>query len=629
MEDHNGMPSLPLPDANTPEGLWPELVVNGVERIHNHAVSPDGRQVAFYRDRNAQSDLFSMDIESDRGPNWPNRLTFQRSHVNWWEDEPPVWTPDSQHLIYGAYDDDVSNLYIVPAVGGHPRRLTELSDDAAEPAVSPDGKLVAFSTYKGDASQIAAVPFDGGWVMGLTHGDDECASPVWTPDGSRIIYSASPKHQVKQTDIYSISPSGGAPARLTPGDGAQYWAPSVSPDGSCIATLCNRSGHDEIWLMAADGSRLTQLTHIGQDVEDYGWSADGKRIVLIGSEQGSDPLYVVTIGDCKTTKLRRPQGNHSTPRWVPGRDAFVIGFDSPNQPPDLYVCDCTPGANETDARPLTVSAPSALRNFPFVTPNHIEWASGDGWLIPGFLYLPPTFAESGGKRPSKPFAGIVYPHGGPTAQYDLTWDPVRQYFVAKGYVILCPNYRGSTGYGRHFKEGNLFNWGVGDLADCLAAADELAGRQEVDAKKIAIWGQSYGGYLALLALTKDARYRFRCGVSLYGDSHLKTSWALGDHSGRQDLEWQMGLPGDHATEYEIGSPLNFVKDMRAPVLIIHGERDARVHPTESAQFVAALKREDKPFEYKTYPDEGHGFANSAHALDALRRIERFLDWHLM
>lgn len=91
----------------------------------------------------------------------------------------------------------------------------------------------------------------------------------------------------------------------------------------------------------------------------------------------------------------------------------------------------------------------------------------------------------------------------------------------------------------------------------------------------------------------------------------------------------MGLPSDHAHEYEIGSPLNYIKHIRAPVLIIHGERDVRVHLNESAQFVAALKREGKTFEYKTYPDEGHGFANSANALDALRRIERFLDWHLI
>lgn len=91
----------------------------------------------------------------------------------------------------------------------------------------------------------------------------------------------------------------------------------------------------------------------------------------------------------------------------------------------------------------------------------------------------------------------------------------------------------------------------------------------------------------------------------------------------------MGLPSDHAAEYEAGSPLNFVKNIRAPLLVIHGERDHRVHVNESTQLVEALKRERATFEYKTYPDEGHGFAHAGNALDALQRIERFLDWHLM
>ena len=626
MQDHNGVLSLALPNIEPPDGLWPELVINGIERIHNHSVSPDGTRVAFFRDRDGGSDLFTLEISGSM-PNWPNRLTFDRPFVNWWEDEPAAWTPDGRHLIYGKYDDDISHLYVVPAEGGQPRQLTELPYDASEPAISPDGTRIAFSTYKGNASQIAMVPFDGGWVTGLTHGDHECSSPTWMPNGERILYAASPLHQIKQTDVYSVAPgsaSGSVPVLLTPGDGAQYWAPSPAPDGSCVALLCNRSGFDEVWLMTPDGSRLAQLTHVGQDVEEFTWAADGKRIVLIGSQQGNDPLFIVSIDSREIKPLRRPAGNHSSPRWINDRNAFVVGFDSPSQPPDLWVCDAQTGESQA----LTNSAPSALRNYPFVTPQHIEFASRDGWLIPGFLFMPPTpLAVHATDKNRGP--GIVYPHGGPTAHYDLSWDPVRQYFVAKGYVILCPNFRGSTGYGRGLKEGNLFNWGVGDLGDCLAAADMLAALPGVDAKRLATWGQSYGGYLTLLALGKDPNYRFRCGVCLYGDSHLKTSWAQGDHAGRQDVEWQMGLPSDHAAEYEAGSPLNFVKAMRAPLLIIHGEHDTRVHPGESEQLVRALRQENKTFEYKTYANEAHGFSNSVNALDALAHIERFLDWHLM
>ena len=617
MEDYNGVRSLPLPDAQPPEGLWPELVVNGWERVHNHAVSPDGARAAFYWDRNGVSDLWVVRLDEVA---FPQQLTFNRPHVNWWEDEPPAWSPDSRWLVYGVYDEDVSNLYVVSADGSMPRALTELHYDAAEPSFSPDGMRIAFCTHKGGATQIATVPFEGGWVFGLTHGDQECSSPVFSPDGQRIVYHASTQHALKQTGVYILTATGGDAARLTPAGGADYWAPTFSPDGSLIALLSNRSGYDELWLMAADGNHLRQLSKLQQDIEDYAWSPDGERIVAISSDRGNDRLHVVRVADGAVECVAARSGNYSSPRWVNGRDAVVVGYDAPDTPPNLYVFDLGASA----MHPLAGTCAPALRRYPFVAPRFIEYTSFDGWLIPSFIYWPPE-----PPRDERGYPGIVYPHGGPTAEYDLHWDPVCQYFVAKGYVILCPNFRGSTGYGRTFKEGNLFNWGVGDLKDCLAGADVLATQSYVDRARLAVWGQSYGGYLAQLALCRDADYRFHCGIALYGDSHLKTSWALGDHSGRQDVEWQMGMPGPQRARYEASSPLNHVQNIRAPLLMIHGELDQRVHVSESRQMSEAMRRLNKTLEYVTYPDEAHGFAKPANALDALGRIERFLDWHLI
>ncbi|MCS7060988.1 MAG: S9 family peptidase [Anaerolineae bacterium] len=620
MEDHNGIQSLPLPNAEPPEGLWPELVVNGWERAHNHAVSPDGTRVAFYWDRNGYSDLWLVNTD---GCGFPQRLTFNRPFVNWWEDEPPVWSPDGKWLLYGCYTDEVSNLHLVSAEGGKPRALTELHADAAEPAFSPDGQRIAFCTYKDGATQLAVVPAEGGWVFGLTHGDLECSSPAWSPDGNQIVYHAAPQHLTKQAGVFVIASTGSEPVRLTPTDGAEYWAPSYSPDGRWIALLSNRSGYDELWLMAPDGSHLHQLSRLQQDIEDYAWSSDGRRLAAISSAQGNDHLWVIETESGTTHPVSASSGNYTMPRWIPGCDGFVVGYDSADTPPELRVFDLSARAGGKQKTLFSACAP-ALRRYPFITPRYVEYTSFDGWMIPSFLYWP---AAPPADRRGYP--AIVYPHGGPTAEYDLHWDPVRQYFVAKGYVVLCPNYRGSTGYGRLFKEANLFDWGGGDLKDCLYGADRLADESLIDRRRIAIWGQSYGAYLAQLALCKDPEYRFRCAVALYGDSHLKTSWALGDHSGRQDVEWQMGAPGPNQARYEAASPLNFVERIRAPLLLLHGERDARVHVHESRQMAEALKRANKTFEYKTYPDEGHGFAQPANALDALLRIERFLDWHLL
>jgi dipeptidyl aminopeptidase/acylaminoacyl peptidase len=617
MEDHSGMQSLPLPHADPPDGLWPDLIVSGWERVHNHAISPDGTRVAFYRDRNGHSDLWVTRIDR---PGFPERLTFNRPFVNWWEDEPPVWSPNGEWLVYGSYVDGVSNLHVVSVQGSAPRALTDLSYDASEPAFSPDGATIAFSTHKGGAAQIATVPFEGGWVFGLTHGAEECSAPAWSSNGQRIIYHASTLEGRRRTDIYTVSADGSAMERLTPADSAEYWYASYSPDGCCVALLSNRSGYDELWLMRTDGSGLRQVSQLRQDIEEYAWSPDGGQIALIASEQGDDHLLVVDVGTGQARHVPTPLGNLSSPQWVAGRDAVVVGFDSPSKPPDLYQCDLQGG----QMTPLVSSSAPALRNYPFVAPRYFEYTSLDGWSIPAFLYWPPHPARDGRGYPA-----LIYPHGGPTAEYDLHWDPVRQYFAAKGYAIVCPNFRGSTGYGRQFKEGNLQNWGVGDLNDCLAAADVIGARPGVDRHRVGVWGQSYGGYLSLLAVSKDTAYRFKCGVALYGDSHLKTSWALGDYAGRQDLEWQMGKPALNSAAYEASSPLNYVQNIRAPLLVIHGERDPRVHLNESTQLVDALQRAGKTFEYKTYPDEGHGFANPHNALDALLHIERFLDWHLM
>lgn len=621
-EEFHGQRAHAQPDAHIPESLWPELVVEGWERVHNHAISPDGTQLAFYWDRGSYSDLWVLSL-ADRS--FPRRLSLNRPHVNWWEDEPPVWSPDGRWLVYGTYRENVSHLFVVASQGSAPRQLTELHADAAEAAFSPDGRQIAFSTQKGDVSQIAMVPFDGGWVFGMTLSGDECSAPVWSPDGHYIVFSASPQRGRKQNDIYLLPVvdhrPAGDPVRLTPDDNVECWYPICSPDGTCIALLSNESGFDEIWCMAPDGTRLQQLSRLRLDVEEFAWSPDGARLIALVNQQACDALYVIDAGTGHVQRVPCPPGNYSGPQWVRGQNAVVVGYDSPTLPPALYLCDVESG----QLTQLTGSYAAALTHADYVMPTQVEYLSKDGWRIPALLYTPDNdTALRNGRRPA-----IVYPHGGPNVHYDLCWDPVRQYFAAKGYVVICPNYRGSTGYGRHFKEGNLLNWGVGDLNDCLWASQYLIEQAKVDPKRIAVWGQSYGGYLALLALAKDHQHRFKCGVCLYGDSHLKTSWATGDHSGRQDLEWQMGHPGQNAARYEDSSPINFVQNIQAPLLLMHGEQDQRVAYSESEQLITALRREGKTFEFCAYPDEAHGLIYSANALDALLRIERFLDWWLI
>jgi dipeptidyl aminopeptidase/acylaminoacyl peptidase len=213
--------------------------------------------------------------------------------------------------------------------------------------------------------------------------------------------------------------------------------------------------------------------------------------------------------------------------------------------------------------------------------------------------------------------------------YADEWDGHAQYFVDKGYAWLAPNFRGSTGYGREYERLNHGTWGVDDTKDCLAAADYLRTLDWVDGDRLAIFGASYGSYMALLAVTDDPEHRFRCAVPKYGDCDIVTSWAQGDRAGVQDLERMMGTPATAREAYRAGSAFHRLENVRVPLLIAHGELDERVSPKQSEQLVTELRRLGKTFEYVTYPTEAHGLLRAGPQLDYYRRLERFLDWHLM
>jgi dipeptidyl aminopeptidase/acylaminoacyl peptidase len=252
-------------------------------------------------------------------------------------------------------------------------------------------------------------------------------------------------------------------------------------------------------------------------------------------------------------------------------------------------------------------------------PEEVSYISFDGLEIPAFLF-----------RPEKPNgAAVLYPHGGPSLQYMLYWDILAQYFVAKGYTWLCPNYRGSIGYGIQFEHANYNDWGRGDTQDCLHGARFLSKITSIDPGRIAIYGGSYGGYMVACCLSRDPEYLFACGVDKYGDPNIISSWAQCNRDLRLYSEIFLGHPSRNREVYLDASPIYQVDQVQKPILILHGLEDDVVPPEVSEEWVDSLRRAGKTFEYKTYAGEPHGFLKRANQLDAYGRIERFLDWYLL
>ena len=604
--ERNGWPSLARPDLKPPDG-WSLPLITGVNRVRNHNPSPAGDQLAFIWDRDDQSDIYILDAAGG----WPRRLTTDRRATRYYADAAPQWSPDGRWLAFEMND----HVYLLDALGGVPRQISDFGNGAFTPMWLPNSNDLLISTERDNRVQLLLTDRQGSWPRGLVTGAGDVWDPQPSPDGKRVLYVRRPFDDLNRLDICMVELESGQVHEVARSQKQINTQPRWAPNGQHIAFLSQRSGYFEIWLINGDGSGLRQLTNVGYDFAEIVWAPDGSQLAATLNRGGAFDLVLVDAGNGAVTYLRSGTGLHMRPHWSPDGASLTFEYESPQLPPDLYRMDLIKG----QVTQLTFSNLPALARHDLITPQPVSYRSFDELEIPALLYRP---AHPNG-------AAVVYVHGGPSSQYVYDWHIFIQYLLAKGYTVLAPNYRGSTGYGVEFEHANYGDWGGGDMQDCLHAARYLHTLEWVDRERIAIYGPSYGGYMTVCSLARDPDHLFACGVDVFGDANLVSSWAQCNRDLRLYSEIFLGHPAENWQTYRQGSPLYQVENIQKPMLILHGLEDTVVPPQASEELVEALKRHDKLFEYKTYAGEPHGFLRRANALDAFTRIERFLDWHLL
>ena len=601
-DERGGIPVPSRVDLRPPPH-WRLEAIAAVERPRSLTLGADGRTAILVLDRET-SDVWLLDLE--RGV--PERLTSGREPAPYWEDVEPRLSPNGTTVAYG----DEGHVWLVGVAGGPPRRLVEGSSP-----VWLDDERLAITVERDRATRLAVLEIGDPWPRRLVRRDDygDEGSAAVSPDGRELAYVFTPRDDLKRSEV-RVTDLTGETRALTGTPGMRDHSPAWSPDGSTLAYVSERPGRYELHLAARDGSRDRQLTHDGADFSEHRWHPDGTRLVAVRGRRNRFDLVTVDAGSGAVDTVAEG-GVWGAPHWTADGEILAT-YEDHATPPELRL---VPSGSE--AGTLLAPSPRAVRGAPHVRPEEVAYTSFDGLEIPAFLFRP---ASASAERPA---AAVVYPHGGPTDAYGDHWDGHAQYFLDKGYAWLAPNFRGSTGYGREFERLNHGVWGVDDTKDCLAAADFLRTLDWVDGGRLAIYGGSYGSYMALLAVTDDPEGRFRCAVAKYGDCDILTSWAQGDREGVQDLERMMGHPATDREGYRAGSPVHRLENVRVPLLIAHGERDERVSPKQSEELVAELRRLGRTFEYVTYPTEAHGFLRAGPQIDFFRRLERFLDWYLL
>ncbi len=576
------------------------------------SVSPDGSHVAFTLYINNSSQVFSIATER---PAFPQRITGTLEDCT-----DPQWSPDGTRLVYVQG----KKIMVCNADGCQPREVADHPSGNSNPRWSPDGSRIAFYSRRRGWESVWVVSVEGGTPTQVTPSGFDADDLVWSPDGRTIAFCSVRENDLTTRGVYLVPSLGGEETLVSP-TGSWSGAPSFSPDSRTVAFLSDRDGWFHTFLYDVKAQTTRKLT--ADEIEDGGasfynvdrrsgpvFSPDGKRLALVRHRGGNFDVWVIGVDDGRARCISREDGYYHIIDWLPDGQHLIVTHETLGCPPDLQILSL-----DGSFRRLTDSSVAEQRTDEIILPEWISYPTRDGLTIYSGLLRPPHL------NPKKAPA-VLFLHGGPNFQFANFFYPLPELLAQAGYVVLAPNFRGSTGYGKEFRQANFGEWGHADAEDVIDGVHWLQSQPYVDSEHIAVAGPSYGGYLTLCSLAL-APELFCAGVDLYGDSEIADSYYHGDRYGRLDLRRHMGTPEQNPEGYRRGSPFYMASRIQAPILILHGKQDRLVVPLMSEKMIEALQIEGKYVESHFYEDEGHGLSKPTNKRDAWERIIRFLDVH--
>lgn len=596
--------------------------------------SPDGKQIVFVSNISGRNNLWLVPAEGG----WPTQLTVSDQRQT-----APAWSPDGKWIAYQSdYDGDEQwDIFIVSPKTGQVVNLTNTREIAEQnPTWSPDGRYLAYVVKPKTSSVYEIDIFDmvmrkGKHLTTDTPKDRINVGPVWSKDGKWIAYT---QRQLKGTDsnVYIANVATGKSTLLTPHEGEQiYTANDISgamKDMFQVLVTSNASnGYENVGLLdvgtkgESNGvltpGNVNWLTTDKWEIDGGQFSPNGKRVTWTANVDGNTDIYIHDLTTRKTTSLPLPKGvNEAAGKSTFSKDGTRLLYyhNGPTAPNDLWVHSMASGKSHQ----VTHSLIAGMRADDMVEPFLVHYPSKDGkWTISAFVYVPYNLPRNG-QHPA-----IVLVHGGPTAQTVNSFSRFVQHVANEGYIVIAPNYRGSTGYGKDFQQANLFDMGGGDLQDVLAAADWIKQTGYVDPKKVVIMGGSYGGYMSMMAVTK-APDVWAAGVPIVPFVNYFTEIENEDPLLREFDLATMGDPEKNKDLYKDRSPIFFVDQIKAPLLLLAGGNDPRCPKSEAQQVVDAIKKRGGVVDYKVYENEGHGFSRVDNQIDAYKRVSDFLKAHV-
>jgi len=575
--------------------------------ISEFDIHPDGRKAICCVNRGKNWELATLDLRSGRLSRF---LAGDQSMTA------PHYSPDGSMIVYQTdfQGDEDHDVVTVDSRGGKPRKITDGVADNYSPAISPDGRTIAFlSNRKADIENIYVIGMNGGKITRLTEENLPVRDLAWSPDGRLIAFHTG---MGDEDTVSTVDVARRKSARLLGHKNVEYSLSSeygnVNPwstDGRSILFISNENDPVDIGSIDVRTKKRKWLVRSGNEKYLPQWSPDGVSLAYLEVE---DPNMLVKIKTGARTAVVSPRdGVSKQPRWAPegGRVYFING--AANRKEEVFVATTMP-------KVVTKLHPIAPTKSVLAYPSLIRFKTYDGRMIPALLFQPKDKSRK---------AGIVLPHGGPEMQTLNEWDQLVQILVGKGFAVIEPNYRGSTGYGRRFLHLHDKDLGGGDHLDTVYAGKYLVDSGLVDKDRLGYWGASYSGFTCMMAISKHPDM-WAAAVSIVGFFDWETEIASERGYLQAYDHKKMGDPKKDPEFFRERSPIYFLQNIKAPLLMTASSQDVRCPPTESRAVVAKLKQLGKQFEYHEYTDEGHWPRKRKNLRDLYERSTRFLDKHI-
>lgn len=588
--------------GGTPAAVWTTPTAES-----GFTLSPDHARLAFVRGGRGGSDLVV------RGMADPKETVIAHDAQSI---AGVAWSPVGRHLSYAAGASSIRH----------------------EQAPDYSGAKIIYTITERTSSQAFVVASTGGTPVAI--GTSGGGSMRWL-DAGHVVFDRTSADFKKRTNYVADIATGTVRAAREDLD-EKFWSITgdagagllPSPDGKWLAVVSDRDGWDHLYVMPASGGPGVQITKGTFEAWRPQWSPDSTRIAFDANEPdrpGVRHLGIATINGnpagATITMITSGRGTNIAPQWSPDGTRLVYQHTDPQNSADLFTIDAKPGA--TPVR-LSDSMPPGIDRSMFVAPEFVHYPGPDGQQVPGWLYVPKGLDRSR-KHPA-----IVWIHGdGVNQNYDgwhvqrnyAVYSSVHQYLLQQGYVVFMPDYRGSIGYGRAWRQGVYMDVGGKDAKDAWMAANYLKTLPYVDMEHVGVWGLSYGGFFTLIAAT-DQPTLYRAAIDVAGVVDYAMYYEDPYHGG-----WtasRIGTPEQNPSVYAQASPISHIDRLQRPLLILHGTADVNVPYLHSVRLIDAALAKGKGglIDFMTYPGEFHYFTREHVLRDAWQRVDRFFAKHL-